>query len=148
MSQVSRRWLAKDVERRMFEVFWKSLADLKKPKEIQRFLYDLLSPTEQIMIAKRLAIAILLQKGYSYEAICDVLKVSPTTVGKISLWLKSFGEGFRMVAQRIIREEGFKAFLLDIEEGLAKFLAAHPASKGRVEAEYRRERFRRKAGVI
>lgn len=48
-------------------------------------LKELLTRTEKIMLAKRLAIVFLLSKKIPQDKISDLLKVSPTTVAKISL---------------------------------------------------------------
>ena len=75
MSKVSKRLINNNLENRIFEVFIKTIVDLKKPIDVQNFLNDLLSPVERIMLIKRLAIAILLTKGYTYEKIDETLKV-------------------------------------------------------------------------
>ena len=148
MSQVSKRLIDRKIEERMFEVFFKSLADLHKSEEIEKFLFDLLSPVERTMIAKRLSIAILLTKGYSYAAIGDIVKVSGTTIASISVWLQHSGKGFEMVIKKILREESFKETLKDIEKSLAKFLVSHPASKRRVENLYEKGKRERASRVI
>ena len=148
MSQVSKRLVERKIGERMFEVFFKSLADLHKSEEIEAYLLDLLSPVERTMIAKRLAIAILLTKGYSYAAIGDIVKVSVTTIASISVWLQHSGKGFEMVIKKILREESFKETLKDIEKSLAKFLVSPPASKRRVENRYEKEKQERISRII
>ena len=64
MTQVSRIRLPKAVEDQMHGALRKALADLRTEEEVGEFLEDLLTPTEKIMLGKRLAIAILLDKGY------------------------------------------------------------------------------------
>ena len=56
-----------------------------KGTEVQRraFLYDMLTPTERIMLSKRFAIIYMLTKGYSFSVIQETLRVSPSTVGRI-----------------------------------------------------------------
>jgi Trp operon repressor len=49
---------------------------------------ELFTKTEKIMLAKRLAIILLLSDNIPQHKITDVLKVSPTTVAKISLQIK------------------------------------------------------------
>jgi len=51
-------------------------------KEFSEIINELLSPTEKIMIAKRVAIIYLLMKKIDYLTISDVLKVSSTTITK------------------------------------------------------------------
>lgn len=103
MTKVSGRLLDKDLENRIFEVFTQSIVELKNSDDVKNFLSDLLSPVERIMLVKRLAIAILLTKGYTYEMIDDALKVSHTTIMKISFWLK-YGEnnGYKKVIENFL----------------------------------------------
>lgn len=66
MTQVSKYPVHRDVEKRMFEIFKTTISNLKHSEEIEDFLEDFLSPVEKIMLAKRLAIAVLLAKNYTY----------------------------------------------------------------------------------
>lgn len=117
MSKVSRRLLDKDLEARIFDVFTKSIVDLKNSDDVKSFLNDLLSPIERLMLVKRLAIAILLTKGYTYEMIDETLKVSHPTIMKISFWLK-YGEnnGYRKVIDRFVKEQKREESLDKLEE--------------------------------
>lgn len=122
MPQVSRRQLSKHVEQRLFTLFFKSFAKLSSPSEIQKFLYDLLSPTEQTMLAKRLAIALLLAKGYTYETIKDILKVSQETISRVNVALNYQGEGYRMVIQKAICDEKLGEILEKVEDVTVELL--------------------------
>jgi hypothetical protein len=52
------------------------------------------------MLAKRIKVAKLLIEGKNYREIEDSLKVSHSTVAKVSEWLMQSGEGFRIIAKR------------------------------------------------
>lgn len=52
------------------------------------FLSEFLTPTEQMMLAKRLAVIFLLAQGFSIYRIQQILKVSPSTVARIKLQLE------------------------------------------------------------
>lgn len=80
--------------------FCEALSTIKNGKEAAKFITDLLSPQEVEMIAKRLAIAELLLKGWQYQAIRDELKVGFSTIARVNLWLQMAGEGFKMVIAR------------------------------------------------
>ena len=47
---------------------------------INKFLEDFFSPTERTVMAKRLAIAVLIAKGNDYRTIAQILKVTPITI--------------------------------------------------------------------
>jgi TrpR-related protein YerC/YecD len=122
MPQVSRKPLPKDTQDRLFEIFFKSLARISDPSDIQKLLFDLLSPIERTMLAKRLAIAILLAKGYSYEAIKDTIHVSQETIARVNLSLNYGGEGYKMIIQKILRDEKLEHILENIEDATIAIL--------------------------
>lgn len=128
MTKVSKRILNKEIEERMFALFWKALADIKKEEEIESFLKDILSPVEQVMIAKRLAIALLLARGFSYESIEATLKVSSATIMRVNFWLNHGGEGYRKVVEKIMREKKREELFDKIDEFLLKI--SPPAALG------------------
>ena len=118
MPQVSKYPLSKSTQSRLYKLFWESIADLKNAITAEEFFNDLLTPTEKIMLSKRLAIAVMLIKGYDYSSIKSILKVSPTTIGAISLWLKYPGKGYRKAVTELIKKEKFKKLINDIDEAV------------------------------
>ena len=120
MAQVSKYPLSKDIEERMFDVFWQTIAGLKTKQSVKKFLHDLLSPTEKTMLAKRLGIAILLLKGYDYRSISHALKVSTATIMLINNWLKTGGEGYKMVIKKLLKQEKQAEFWDNLEEKLSQ----------------------------
>lgn len=116
MTKVSRRFLDKELWNRIFEIFVKTLADLKTPIDVQNFLEDLLSPTEKVMLTKRLAIAILLAKGYTYDEIDDKLKVSRSTIMNVSFWLKYGKSGYAKSVEKIIKNQNRDTMIDKIDE--------------------------------
>lgn len=122
MTQVSRRVLNKQVAEQIFETLWEAISQVRDKQEIQIFLNDLLTPTERIMIAKRLAIAVLLLKQHDYETIKDFLKVSGETISKISLILK-MNQGFKLAINKVIKTEAGRQFWQDIENLLYRLSA-------------------------
>src|SRR3989344_8538377 len=128
MSQISKYQMDKILEERMFSVFYQTLADLRKKDEVQEFLNDLLTPTERIMLAKRLAIATLLIKGTTYEYIRDVIKVSTSTIMGVKTWLNIGGKGYLKAVTKLILNEKFDAFLDKTEELIEKLTIPRPGS--------------------
>lgn len=120
MAKVSKRTLDKDLENHIFNLFVKTIIDLKTSQEVKNFLEDLLSPTEKIMLVKRLAIAILLAKGYTYNEIDDKLKVSRPTIMNVSYWLKYGRSGYRKVIAQIVGDQKREALIDSIEETLLR----------------------------
>ncbi len=120
MGRVSRRKIHPELEERMFEVFWEYLASLRDTKDIKVFLVSLLSYTEQVMLVKRLAIAILLSKGNNYEYIDETLKVSKSTVGTVHKQIMTGAEGYRRAVDHILKESGKQRLWNDLEELIIK----------------------------
>jgi uncharacterized protein YerC len=76
MTRISKYQLDPDLREEMFRQFWLSLALLKDSGTVASFFSDLLSETEQIMLAKRFTVAMLLLRGYQPVKIIGILHVS------------------------------------------------------------------------
>lgn len=140
MTKVSKYLISEEIKMRMFEVFWKTIADLKTTPAVEDFFGELLTPTEQIMLAKRLAISILLYKKYSYEEIIDLLKVSPVTIGHVARWLKTGGKAFQEAIEKIIKQEKQEEFWDHLEQFFSDII---PPGKGTNWKITRSEQFKR-----
>lgn len=120
MGRVSRRQIDKEIEERIFEIFRSYIAHLRNPIEIQEFLTSLLSYTEQIMIAKRLAIAVLLSRGFTYEDIDQTLKVSKSTVGTVHKQLLIGAAGYKRAISHTLNKRKQENLANKLEEVLLK----------------------------
>ncbi len=101
-------------------------------EEARIFLFSLLSPTEKLMLAKRLAVIILLNQGTSESEISSALNVTRVTVSRMQLLLLTKKEGFDLALKKlgnIKRMEEFKKMLM----ALARYSAR--AAGGRVKPE-------------
>ena len=127
MTKVSRWTLSSAQEKEVYELLQKALAKLGSVFEVNAFLEDLLTPTEKTMLGKRLFIAILLAKGFTYEAIIDSIHVSPPTINSVNFSLKHGQNGYKKVIDNIIHEEKIEAFLDKIS---ASLLSAFPKKYG------------------
>lgn len=74
---------------------------VRKPDETAVFLQDLLTSNEIRNLSVRLRIAKLLLTGLTYEEIIQTLRVSSTTITKVSVWLEQGGEGFKNVILKL-----------------------------------------------
>lgn len=100
MTQISKYPISKAIEKRIFEIFFGTIVNLKNSNDVASFLEDFLTPTEKMMLAKRLAVAVMLAKGYDYREIKKTLRVSFQMVANVSLWLKYKGKGYQSNYQR------------------------------------------------
>ncbi len=134
MSQVSRRPLSKELEDRMNEILWKSLAHLGETSEVANFLEDILTPTERTMIMKRLAIALLLSRGWDQESISHYLKVSTTTVQNLKKVSRLSKGGLALAISQIEKESEWEQIKLDLAQTLEEIWA------GRVGANWKQSK--------
>ena len=142
MTQVSKYPISKKVADRIFEVFLKTIVEIKNNKEADEFISDLLTPTEKIMLAKRLAIAFLLEKGYDYRTIQKIIRVSAPTITSVNTARKYGSEGYKKLIAKIIREEKLISFF---EETVEKLLSIpSELEKGSGTWSYLREQVKKK----
>lgn len=113
MAQVSKYPIRKEIADRIFELFIKTLINVKKKEDAEKLVADLLTPTERIVLAKRLTIAFLLEKGYDYRSIKGILKVSSPTIAAVNLVRQYGSKGYKIFINKIAKEESISKFLKD-----------------------------------
>jgi len=74
---------------------------METKEEIKELFLDIATHTERVNIAKRLQIAKLLVEDAEYSLIKKEVGVSNETIAKVSIWLYSFGEGYKKAIQRL-----------------------------------------------
>jgi uncharacterized protein YerC len=122
MPHVSRNKLDKKVELELIESINQVLSHISKPDEMTIFINSLLTQTEKLMIAKRLAIIVLLKEGLSDSQIANILHVTRITVAKMELFYEARGSGFDIALKKLEQQkklESFRKFLIS----LAKYSA-------------------------
>ena len=102
--QVSKKRINKNLEKRLYSLFYQVVADIHHPKEAEEFLKNLLSPIELEVMVKRLAIAYYLDKDRSYQEIKTNLAVSSATVSNIAEQIKR-KKGFQIALKKIRADE-------------------------------------------
>jgi TrpR-related protein YerC/YecD len=85
----------------LLDDFFAMVALLEDKIEAERFLKDLLSESEAVMLARRIQVAKLLLKGFTFEQIRQRLGVGPTTVASVHKWLRGgFGGYFKTIEKQ------------------------------------------------
>jgi len=88
MPHVSRRKMSD----KLWERLWGRLVGLLTKSncevEVEAVLVGLLTPTERVMVAKRLMVGILALSGWSAYEIAEALKMSVATVYKLKAYLR------------------------------------------------------------
>ena len=129
MTQVSKYPVSKDVYERIFDIFLKTVSGLYSKNKAGGFLKEFLTPTEQIMLSKRLAISFLLSKNYKYREITRILRVSTNTIMRVS-FLNKNGKYYKQTIDKIINDEKLEDFWLNVGEKLTKVLASGKSKSG------------------
>lgn len=116
MSQVSKTGLSGIIQKELYDQFSWVISQFKNQQEVEGFFSELLTKTEKIMFVKRLAIALLLVKGYSYRNIRCVLHVSFPTIRNVQFWLEHGGEGYKIAITKIMERQTLTNFLERIDK--------------------------------
>lgn len=119
--QVSKNKLNRQLEKQIFEIFYQTLADLKRKEDVKIFIRDFLTKTEQSVLAKRLAVAMYLEKNRSYDQIKQALKVSSATIATVDRMMQQHSEGFVVALKRIEAEEWADKVAKQISSFFKKF---------------------------
>ncbi len=114
MSQVSKYPISREIADRIFELFLETFVEIKNKEDADQFVSDLLTPTEKIMLAKRLAIAFLLEKGYDYRTIQRIIRVSSPTITGVNVIRLHGSDGFRKIVRKIMAQEQLVDFFEDV----------------------------------
>lgn len=81
-------------------VLFTASADAYKKADSKAFLEGLLTPSEQIMLGRRIWIARMLLDGKTYHEIGKKLKVGPNTITKVELWLQNQLPDYEKILQQ------------------------------------------------
>lgn len=117
MPHVSRYKLPKNVEAELISKLNLALTHIGKDSEMIEFLDALLTPTEKLMLAKRLAIIVLLEEGVPESKIADILHVTRITVAKMQLFYEARGAGFKIALKKLEEQnmlDEFKKVLISL----------------------------------
>lgn len=117
MVQISHHPLKEHIWEKLFHLFFEVIGKKSDKEEFKKIVFDLLSHTERVMIAKRIAIIYLLLKNIDQKTICKVLRVSSSTVSKFSLLFHT-SQGIKPFLMRIIKNEKMYMFVLEFFEAL------------------------------
>ena len=85
MPHISKRLLEKEKFLEIHRQLFKVIVELSRLGKAKVVLNSLLTKTEKLMLSKRLAIIIMLDQRESIYAIENILKVSPSTVARMSV---------------------------------------------------------------
>lgn len=112
MVRLSKYKVKETVSQRIFELLFEVMGKHNNRDVFFSVLFDVLSPTEQLMVAKRIAAMYLIQKQIDYTVICDVLKISTATVAKYTLLLER-SRGIKKALTALIQHDKINLIFRD-----------------------------------
>ena len=127
MANISKRQLKRKVFEHINRQLLSQLTRYRTKKQARIFTEELLTKTEQVMLARRLMTLVMLERGYSFSIIERVLKVTSKTVVKLQ-GERRRGLHSRLLAQYARRRDS--ARILDVVEVLLQ-AGLPPRGKGR-----------------
>jgi len=101
MTKISRKKLPLERDEQMLNQLWQAVTLLETKDEVRKFLRNILTRTEIKMLSKRLEAIRMLDEGYRYFDIRKQLNMSEVTIAKLSEQYQSFGEGYKLVIDRL-----------------------------------------------
>lgn len=105
MSQISKRYVKPVVKEKIDNLFIECIAECWNQKEAANFINVLLTKTEKTVIAKRVAIALMLTKGCAATEIDQRLKVSQATVYTVKYWLEDKSSELNNILTNIAKRD-------------------------------------------
>ena len=119
MPRVSKNKISEEVREKILHALFLSFARIHDNRSISELFENLLTSTERIMIAKRLAAALLLIRCYEYRGICSLLKMSHVTVNQVKREIEKGGKGYQLAAHLVGRDSGVESILKKIDRFLS-----------------------------
>lgn len=133
MTQISKYSIKQDLYNEILNIFVRVISGLRSEGSVKLFLNEFLSPTEKIMLAKRMAVGIFVAKGYGYKEIGDALKMSTSTIAEYALAYK-YKDGYKEIINKILRNKIVEKHIYELIEGFAEIeLLGNSKSKGWLE---------------
>lgn len=100
MTNVNKKYLEDNLTNSVWKNFVRKTAGIKTKEDFKKVFGKILTPGEQILLEKRLAILFLVERGLSHREIGRILDVSPTTVGFIKNGFSHPKKNIRLLSAR------------------------------------------------
>jgi len=131
MPHVSKQKLDKETLNQISERLITIIIKLQNKDEAVAFLEDLLTKTERIMLAKRLAITIMLERGYPFQVISRSLKVSEATISVMRDRIDRGGRGFKNILEKLEKDRSIEKLLKILDTIISAFAMPPITGKSR-----------------
>ncbi|MFA6095051.1 MAG: Trp family transcriptional regulator [Candidatus Paceibacterota bacterium] len=117
MTHISKTKVSEKISSNLEKNFVLLVTKAAGARSIKTFLEELFTPTEKIMLSKRLAIIVMLVQGFSFLQIQKTLKVSSATVSNFQHACEL--GGFAYVQSMLGKKKERGQFLKALEEALS-----------------------------
>ncbi len=117
MPLVSRNKLPKRTEAELLKNLNLVLTKIQSSDDMSIFLQALLTDTEKVMLAKRIAVVVLLEEKLPDSQIASILNITRMTVTKMRYFHESRGAGFSIAIKKLDEQDqldNFKKFLISL----------------------------------
>ena len=127
MTHLSRRILQSKTEKELKSILKEALLNLKFSEDDKVF-YSLITKTEELMIAKRLGVILMLSEGATYEEISESLKLTNETISRVHFEMNSHPATYKFLLNKLKpwkRRKLLKEILGDLGFRALKLTAKH-----------------------
>ena len=114
MTRISKKFIKEEIILKLYRLFFEVFSRSNDQQSFLSLIDDILSPTEKIMIAKRLGMIYLLIKGVDFRTIAETLKVSAATVLFYSVVYKEKKAQTTKLIEQMLKKENVLNFLEDL----------------------------------
>lgn len=113
---------------RYLDALYTAASSVRGRIDMKAFLRDLLTPSERIMLGRRISIARMLLAGISYGDIIDELRVGKDTVHRVHRWLLDQYPGYEKAINGLEYELGRRESSRNIDRNafIAKMKRKYP----------------------
>lgn len=114
MVHISNISIAKNKLLKLYQLLFEIFGEAEDKEDFFELIKDILSPPEQIMVAKRIAIIYLLMKGIDQASIAEYLGCCRSTVGKFNLLFYEKDTRLIQIIEDMLGRKKISNFLEDL----------------------------------
>lgn len=120
MAQLSKQKTNKYLREEINKQLWKFLSNADNELEARDIYSDLLTETEKIILANRVATALLLLRNKGATQIRSQIHVSFSTINSVSAWLKNMNPKTYEILTKLSKSKDWEQVMDKIENSLDK----------------------------
>lgn len=139
MTNISKRPVDEKKLFKLYGLFFEVINNAEDKDEFMELIRDILTPIEQIMIAKRIAIIYLLVKNVDQVVIADHIKVSRSTVSRFKLLFHNKKTKLIIIIESFLRNEKISHFFEDLFADIFTRVGYYPDQQLKWQHEKRKE---------